>query len=290
MSYVPSTSKTPNSGCSALPLNPLVTILMPALNAAKTIGESISSVFNQTYPHWELLIVDDGSTDATASVVSQWSHDKRIQVLSSPARRSGPAIARNVGLRKARGRLIAFLDSDDTWRPEKLERQIAFMRERGAVFSFTAYHRMDGSGQVQSTPIQVPAQLRYRDMLKTNGIGCLTVMFDRAFFPTVLMPPSNEPHVYGFWLRWLKGPIGHEDYGLWLNLLRHRTETGEPVVAHGLNEPLACYRISLTNMSRNKLRALGFQWLVLRKLERLPLLTSAYYLANYAARGFVKHI
>ena len=264
---------------------------MPAYNASATIEHSIRSVLAQTYPHWELLVVDDGSTDATVDIARRVSAGTNMRLLEIGGR-MGPAAARNAALKIASGRWIAFLDSDDLWLPEKLERQLAFMRKTGAALSFTAYRRMNETGRMLPRVIEVPTTVSYRQLLRSNCIGCLTAMFDRQRFAGATFPDLGllEDHR---WIAWLgvTGRVGHEDYGLWLSLLRDDGSGGTTrIVAHGLNEPLALYRVGTTSFSGNKLRAAAFQWTLYRRTEKLPFLRSAYLFAHYAARGLFKRI
>jgi len=278
----------------------LVSIVMPAYNAAAHIEESIRSVVTQTYANWQLLIVDDGCTDATPDIIRAWSErEPRIQGLKTSGR-TGVANARSVAIDAATGDYIAFLDSDDLWDPRKLEAQLSFMRERGSVFSFTAYRKMDMNGVIGRDVINVPESVTYRDLLKSNHIGCLTALFDRRHFGTIEVPRLGRREDYRLWLNILRGPVVHEDYSLWLKLLRPVrplagvgtaiAPTSAPrAVAHGLNEPLAFYRCGKPSLSSNKLKAAASQWIIYREIEKLPLRVSAYYFAHYALKGFLKY-
>ena len=279
-----------NSAFRAYPDDVKVSVVMPAFNAAKTIAQSIRSVLSQTHPHWELLVVDDGSTDQTQAAVEAFLPDARVRMLKTPGR-CGPAQARNLAISHATGRLVAFLDSDDLWLPEKLLKQIAFMNEQRAVFSFTAYRKIDSSGRVGRALIEVPKRVAYADLLKTNHIACLTAMYDREHFGLVAMPDMGRREDYRLWLNFLRDRVVHEDYGLWLHLLRRKSSNnaGSRGGAHGLNEPLALYRVGQQSLSSNKLAAATSQWLVYRNVERLSVLLSLYYFCHYAIRGLIKH-
>ncbi len=159
--------------------HPLVSIITPSYNSAKFIAETIDSVRAQTFKNWELIIVDDCSTDGSVEIIKKYQkQDKRIR-LEVLLVNSGPAVARNRGIELAQGRYIAFIDSDDRWLPEKLEKQIAFMQETGAAFSHCWYIKTDEqgkpNGRVNHPP---PYELTYHELLKSNRIGCLTVMID----------------------------------------------------------------------------------------------------------------
>jgi glycosyltransferase involved in cell wall biosynthesis len=267
-------------------LSPLVSIIMPALNAGKTISESIESVLAQSYSNWELIVVDDGSTDDTLITITNYKEkDSRIKVLSTTGR-TGPANARNMGIDVATGRYCAFLDSDDLWSKEKLSRQIKFMQENNIYISFTAYRKIDADGQISENFVQVPKYVNYNDILKSNSIGCLTAIFDLEEFPGARMPDLGVREDLRFWLSLLKQErIGHEDYGFWLSLLRNRRRK---YLAYGINEPLAFYRIGHSSLSSNKKKAAIYQWLVYRKLEEMSFLRSIYYFSIYAVKGFLK--
>lgn len=267
-----------------------VSVIMPAFNAERTIVQSIESVLAQTHFHWELLIVDDGSSDATPALIQPFLVDQRIRLLRTPGR-SGPAMARNEAIANATGRLIAFLDSDDLWVPEKLAKQIAFMNEKNSVFSFTAYRKIGPNGEVGASVIRVPETVGYHDLLKSNHIGCLTAMFDRGHFGRVAMPDMGRREDYRLWLNFLRDRVVHEDYGLWLHLLRKKRVdiSDAKVIAHGLNEPLALYRVGQQSLSSNKLAAATSQWLVYRTVEHLSVALSFYYLCHYAIKGLIKH-
>lgn len=246
---------------------PLVSVVTPAYNAARFLERTIESVRAQTFPDWEMLIVDDGSTDATREIVQRAaSHDARVRPLATPGRQ-GPGGARNRGIEEARGRFLAFVDADDLWLPEKLERQLAFMRDRRSAFSFTGYSIIDENDQPIGRPVRVPARLDYRGLLANTIIGCLTVMLDRETVDSPRMPDLPQ----------------HEDLSLWFDILR----TG--VIAHGMPEILARYRIVRGSASRNKLRSALHVWKLYRERERLSLPRAAWCYAHYAWNAYRKH-
>lgn len=239
---------------------------MPAWNSALFIREAIESVRAQTLDDWELLVVDDCSSDSTAAVVRDYvRYDKRVVLFRQP-RNLGPASTRNRAIEAGKGRFVAFLDADDAWRPTKLERQMAFMQEKGAAFSFTAYERMGPSGE-RLDAVGVPERVTYAQLLRTPYVGCLTAMYDREALGLRKMPDIPR----------------RQDYALWLDLLRDGT------VGFGLNEVLARYRIGHTSVSSNKLRAAADTWRVYRRVERLPLAHSAYVFFHYALGGVLRH-
>ena len=158
-------------------MNELVSVITPSYNTARFLRETIGCVLSQTYENWEMLIVDDGSTDDTDDVVASFS-DPRIRYFKNE-RNSGAAGSRNRALREARGKWIAFLDSDDLWTPDKLEKQIRFMEENGFHFSYTQYCEMDEHGNRTGVLWTGPRRIGRIGMRTFNYMGCLTVMYDR---------------------------------------------------------------------------------------------------------------
>lgn len=240
-----------------------VSILMPVYNATATLARSVASVQAQTFRDWELLMVDDGSTDGSVQLAADLAaSDPRIRCLTLPEN-CGAAVARNHGLDAAKGRYITFLDTDDLWRPEKLSRQLEFMSEHDSTLSFTGYSRVSKAGAL-IVKIGARRRVEYPDLLKRNVIGCLTVMYDSTRLGKVPMPTLRRQH----------------DYALWLQLTRL---VG---AAEGLNEDLAIYRVSMSSLSGNKWRAAQDIWRVYRQCEKLSLPSSIWYFAHYTFYGF----
>ncbi len=242
---------------------PLVSIITPSWNVGGLIGETIASVQAQTIRDWEFLIADDCSTDRTPAIVEQHAaSDPRIKLIRQP-RNGGPALARQAAINHAQGRFLAFLDSDDLWLPQKLERQIAFAKEKPAAISYTAYRRINEAGSLTGRLITVPEQLSYEELLKNTSIATLTAMVDREVAGPVAM--KNEPY---------------DDFCLWLSILRRGH------VARGLNEDLARYRVRGFSVSSQRLRSAGWVWHIYRNVERLPLGKSGWCFAHWAARAW----
>jgi len=244
--------------------NELVSIIMPAYNSETTIAESIESVLAQTYSSWELIIIDDCSTDETRKVVTAYN-DKRIRYYLQ-SQNLGVAMARNKGISMAKGRYIAFLDSDDLWLPKKLERQVAFMEKHHYGFTYTEYRQFRADFQNAGKRIKVRDYVNYRELLKGNDIACLTVMLDREIFTDIKMPAQR-----------------HEDYITWLNLLREGNN------AYGLHEDLARYRKSAQSLTSDKWQSLKWTWDVYRKSMGLSWMASLKCLWHYAIKGIRKH-
>lgn len=245
-----------------------VSIVMPLYNCERYVSDSIESVLSQTYEEWELLIVDDCSSDGSYEIAKQYAvGDSRI-VVEKLSENSGAAVARNVAIEKARGRYIAFLDSDDLWTPEKLERQINFMKETGAALSFSDYCWIDEDGK-SLQKIEYPfTAVDYSELLKQNVIGCLTAVYDTGQVAKCYFDESLQKH---------------EDYLYWLRILK-KTER-----AHRVPEPLAYYRIRQGSVSSNKIRVAGYVWKIYREYERLPLLRSLRCFGWYTFKSVVKY-
>lgn len=269
--------------------HPLVSIVMPAFNASATIADSIRSVLDQTHTNWELIIVDDGSTDNTREIVNPFLADQRIRLINGVGR-SGPARARNIGLDAATGDVVAFLDSDDQWLANKTEMQLAFMLRTGASLSYTAYWRVAPDGRTRVGEIEVPPSVTYQSMLQTNSIGCLTAMYDRKLFSDARMPDIALITKGTTLHKWLKGRVGHEDYAFWLKMLRSPHARNRDHFACGINESTALYRLSANSLSGNKLRAAAFQWLIYRQVEKLSWPSAALNFARYTYYGLKKQL
>ncbi|WP_290727205.1 glycosyltransferase family 2 protein [Fibrobacter sp. UBA2449] len=187
-------------------MSSLVSIIMPSYNTAPYIAESINSVIAQTYADWELIIVDDASTDNTDEVVAS-CHPReggdlssRIRYLKNDRNR-GAAYSRNRALREAKGKWIAFLDSDDLWAPDKLEKQIAFMEKNGYAFSYTRYGEMDEDGKPTGTIVGGPKRITKTGMYNYCWPGCLTVMYDREVVGDIQIAEIQKNNDYAMWLK-----------------------------------------------------------------------------------------
>lgn len=181
----------------------LVSIIMPSYNTARYIADSINSVINQTYENWELIVVDDCSTDNTDEIVNEFLKDKRIKYFKNE-KNSGAAISRNKALREAKGRWIAFLDSDDLWKKEKLEKQIKFMKENNYSFSYTYYEEIDEAGKRLDIEIQGPKKITKYGMYNYCWPGCLTVMYDTSKVGLIQIKDIQKNNDYAMWLKVIK--------------------------------------------------------------------------------------
>ncbi|MBD0831200.1 glycosyltransferase family 2 protein [Aestuariibaculum sediminum] len=225
-------------------MNGLVSIITPAYNSEDYIVETVNSVINQTYNNWELILVDDASTDTTLNLLNDIvNSDSRIQ-LHCLNTNSGAAVARNFGIDKAKGEYIAFLDSDDLWKPNKLQTQIAFMTSEGCDICFSDYELINHKGlQLGKRVIALPS-VSYKKLLRSNYIGNLTGMYKAAAIGKVTTPNLRKRQDWLFWLLTLK-------------------KSGQ--VAKGINESLAFYRVHKKGISSNKSALLKYNYLVYKK-------------------------
>lgn len=180
-------------------MSDLVSIISPSYNCEKFIGKTIDSVLAQTYENWELIIVDDRSTDNTDAVVAKYN-DKRIKYLKNE-KNSGAAVSRNKALREAKGRWIAFLDSDDLWLPQKLEKQIAFMEANDYHFSYTNYEEIDEDGHKLGVKVTGPKVISKTGMFNYCWPGCLTVMYDAEVYGLLQIADIKKNNDYAMWLK-----------------------------------------------------------------------------------------
>lgn len=230
----------------------LISIVMPVYNAEKFLKETIESVRKQTYGNWELILIDDNSSDKSLDIIKQYSQvDKRIFYISL-SKNSGAAYARNLAIKKASGEYIAFLDSDDLWLPEKLERQYDFMEKNEIAFSGTAYEQITENGMRTGKIIRPPEQTNYQKALWNNPIGTLSAMYS----------VKRLGKVYGPCIR------KRNDYALWLKILK-KTD-----YVYGISEVLAFYRIRKNSLSRNKISLVKYQWQLYRNIEQLSIADS----------------
>ena len=178
----------------------LVSIIMPSYNTERFIGETVKSVLAQSYTDWELIIVDDCSTDHTDDVIQEFLSDDRIHYIKNEVN-SGAAVSRNRALKAARGRWIAFLDSDDLWLPDKLERQVRFMEENGYRFSYTNYSEIDEMSRPNGKRVTGPKKITKAGMYRYCWPGCLTVMYDAEEIGLIQIADIKKNNDYAMWLK-----------------------------------------------------------------------------------------
>lgn len=248
-------------------MNGLVSIITPTYNSEKYISETIQSVQNQTYKNWEMIIVDDASTDKTIEIIQNFmDDDPRIHLLCN-FKNIGAAKTRNKAIEKISGHFMTFLDADDIWFPSFIENSIAKIKETNVGFVFSSYKRSNENLEFVYSDFIVPQKVNYFDILKTNSISCLTAFIDVKKLGIKKMPDI----------------LKRQDMGLWLKYLK------EIPFAIGVLEPQAIYRIRENSLSRNKKKLLKYQWQFYRTVENLSFFSSIYYMLHWMVRGFLKY-
>lgn len=224
---------------------PLVSILIPSFNSERFIAEAIGSVQQQTYQNWEMIIVDDASTDETMDVISKiMATDNRIQ-LQVLENNSGTGVARNTALAKAKGKYMAFLDADDLWKPEKLEKQIAFMQTNNLPFTFSFYDCIDEQGKSLNKRVEAPRNLSYRQLFFCNYVGNLTGIYDVDYFGKISISSIRK----------------RQDWMHWLTILK-KIKIAKPVP-----ESLALYRVRDNSLSTSKTALIQYNYAVYRQFH-----------------------
>ncbi|MEG1506770.1 MAG: glycosyltransferase family 2 protein [Bacilli bacterium] len=246
-------------------MEPLVSIITPAYNSKDFIGETIESVLNQTYKNWEMLIVDDCSTDSSPEIIKKYiQKDSRIKYLKND-KNSGPAISRNEGLDNANGKYIAFLDSDDFWHKEKLKYQIEFMEKNDLKITHTNYVFVTENGEIIKT-INPSEGIDYKKLLKGNEFKTMCMVMARNLIGEYRLPN-----------------IKHEDYAFFLDLLK------KEVVSKKVPNSLAMCRLREKSVSSNKVKSALWTWNIYRKYEKFNLIKSSFYFINYVLNGILKY-
>lgn len=265
----------------------LVSIVMPTFNCRDFLSESINSVIKQTYHNWELIIVDDCSTDDSANIAQKHVlQDSRIHFFSME-KNSGPAFTRNKAIEKSRGQYIAFLDSDDIWVSQKLEIQIAKMQENKALFCFSSYTPFRADRRLLPA-IQAPETVTYRRMLRGSVIGCLTVVYDASVIGKRYFFDGKDVILGAFYSRIIRR-LGHEDYALWLKILKDfDSNLFSNNAVLGIDESLAYYRLRENSFSANKKKVMLYTWIIYRRCENFGITKSTFYLASHVINWLLK--
>ena len=244
----------------------LVSVIMAAYKAEKTIEQSINSVLNQTYPAVELLVVDDYSQDRTVKLVENiMARDNRVRLIYNKEN-SGVSYTRKHGLEEAKGAWIAILDSDDIWAPEKLEKQIILQKKMNADLLFTGSAFMDSDGQPIDWYLHAPSEVTYRHLLKQNVLSNSSSLVRKELYEKY----------------YAVGDGMHEDFAVWLGILK------EGKKAYGVDEPLLTYRIAKSSKSGNKIKAAKMNWNTYRYIGLNPL-SAFYYECWYVVKGLMKY-
>lgn len=245
----------------------LISIIMAAYNAERTIEVAINSVINQTYRNWELIVVNDCSKDSTLDIISAFAiQDSRIRIVNNDVN-YGASQTRHNGLMKAKGEWVAILDSDDMWTSNKLEKQIGLQLKTGAEILFTGSAFMNDRGERLNWVLHVPDKIGYKKLLKQNLISNSSVLVKAELFKRYEAIGEDM----------------HEDFACWLKILR----TGR--VAYGIDEPLLIYRLAKESKSSNKIRATIMNWNTYRFIG-MNIFQSIYYQIGYAFNGIRKYI
>lgn len=246
----------------------IVSIIIPCYNSAHFICETIESVLGQTYSNWEMIIVDDFSTDNTEEIVKTYvAQEHRIRFIRLEKNSGSATEPRNRGIQEAKGRFIAFLDSDDIWKPEKLEKQLPLFDNPKVAIVYSDYEKIDEASKYAGRRIYASESRTYRQLLLGNVIGCSTVIYDAE---------KMGKHYFI--------SAGHEDYILWLSILK------KGFLAINTQSCLAEYRVRTHSLSSNKLKASLWVWNIYVNIEKLGYLRSIYYFTNYAIRSFGKYL
>jgi glycosyltransferase involved in cell wall biosynthesis len=245
----------------------LVSVITPNCNNAKYIVQTIESVLIQTYQNWEMIIIDDCSIDNSVEIISTYQKkDRRIRLYKTKKCTGSPIEPRNMGIGKASGQYIAFLDSDDVWLPCKLENQIKLFNKE-VVIVYSNYEKISEAGIRKNRIIRAPSTVTYSELLKSNCIGCLTAIYD----------VSRVGKIYFDYFR-------HEDYVLWLTILR------VGYTAKNSNTVEALYRVKRKSMSANKFVVLCWQWDIYHRFLKLSIFQSIYYFFFYIIKALLKYL
>lgn len=246
--------------------NKMISVITPVYNAEEFLKETLDSVLNQTYENIEYLLIDDCSNDSSPDIIKEYSKkDNRVKYIKLETN-SGAAVARNTGLENAKGRYVAFIDSDDIWYLDKLEKQLNFM-SHDIAFTYTRYERISEEGQFLGAP-SFPIKLNYSGLLKNTAIACSTVVIDRQVIGDFRMPLVR------------KG----QDTATWLKILKTHDH------AYLVDEILSQYRAREGSLSDNKVSALKRTWNTYRNIEKLPMHKAIYYFGFYIMNALKRRV
>ena len=251
----------------ALYNNETVSVITPVYNVAKFIDKTLSSMVSQSYKDLEIILVDDCSKDNSAEVISRWTVKYPNIVYHKQEKNQGAAVARNTALNIAKGRYVAFLDSDDLWCDGKLEKQIAFMKEKDAAISCTAMDCIDKEDKPLNSVRKVKKKISYKFLLHNTMIATSTVIIDRNKTGNFQMPLRR----------------GGQDYATWLMLMRHGT------ICYGLNEVLSRYRVMSQSLSSNKWQSIQQVWEIQTQNEGISKVVAVVNVFFFIVNASIKH-
>lgn len=246
----------------------IVSIITPSYKSKRFIKKTIDSVHIQSYEKYEMIIVDDYSPDCSADYIESILPDDRFKLIRLN-KNVGAAEARNVAIQQAKGKYIAFLDSDDLWYPEKLEKQINFMQDNELDFSYTSYDLINESGDKLNKVVKSVTSINFNEYMKNTIIGCLTVMIDRDKVKPFLMPNLRSSH----------------DMALWGDIMRNND-----IKAYGMPDVLSSYRLVSTSNTANKKKAAKEVWNVYRGYFKFNIMKSSWFFIHYAINAILKRL
>lgn len=248
--------------------NETVSVIIPVFNVEKYIAATIQSVLEQTYHDTEIILIDDCSKDRSREVIESLAKNHSNIVYHRQAVNQGAAVARNTGLELAKGRYVAFLDSDDLWVREKLQKQMALLAEKNAAFVFSAIEMMDENGAVKKKKRRIKTEVTYRYLLKNTVIPTSSVMIDRNIVSDFKMPLMRSG----------------QDYATWLMILR------DGIVAYGIDEALVKYRVGANSLSSNKLKSIQQVWQIQVRQEKINPVYAAYNTCWFILHALKKYL
>jgi len=246
----------------------LISIITPCYNAANTIRDTIESVLAQTYNNWEMLIIDDCSTDNSSSIIQSYSiQDSRIKYFKTKEPSGSPSAPRNIGIDNAAGDYIAFLDADDIWFPNKLEDQLTYLISHKCKFVYSNYEKINSAGERNNRIILMRKTTNFWDILESCTIPCLTVLLCRECVNGLRFPDTPK-----------------EDYVFWISILRRG------IIAYNTGQIHALYREQKNSRSSNKIRMIIYQWIILRQIEGVKVIPALYFMLTYIIQAIYKYI
>ncbi|MDR0660900.1 MAG: glycosyltransferase [Prevotellaceae bacterium] len=249
-------------------MNDKVSVITPCYNSDSFIAEAIDSVINQTYSNWEMLIVDDCSNDNSAAVIASYrEQDDRIKYFKTDAPSGSPSLPRNIATENASGQYIAFLDSDDTWFPTKLEKQVKLLKNNDTAIAFSSYEKISEDGRRSNRIVKAPAATSYKKLLRGNVICLSSAAYD-----------SEKVGKQYF------QKIGHEDYVFWLAILK------KGFIARNTKSVETLYRICESSISSNKLKTMAWQWNIYKNIEKIGFFGRLYNFTCYAFKALLKSL